>query len=208
MRSFIALGGILALVILFPPWAFADMASAINKPDTFAHKHYSANSVSPSAKAMGRVKGLARVKPKLKTSYSEDEIAAEVAREDAGREQSSPRAPAVESAAKPQPDPVNRRPKFAAGAPARESSESYTSKERAPIRARSNPDVKIFVCHFSVDRAKRLRDQTGVDSRFLISDSDGFEACGDRGGKIMAGNEDDRELTNVKESSSNKRAKK
>jgi hypothetical protein len=72
---------------------------------------------------------------------------------------------------------------------------AYTPPPAAVIKNGEFP--KVAVCEVG-----------SLSSHYLISDSDGVDACAEHGGQIVAGRDEDRKLMNVKDSIMLKRAKK
>jgi hypothetical protein len=170
-----------------------------DKPDPYAHKHYSAKAIPKKA---------AKSKAKI---YSDAEIQAEIAAEHAGR---------------PEPvKPVLRKPTAAvqdirasrvvhemdtekAAAPVEKKIAAPTEYESPAPSASAGSFPKVVVCKFSVQPEKQRYGKGLISSRYLVSDSDGFEACNDYGGEIIAGNDQDRGLLNVKDSALLRHSKK
>jgi hypothetical protein len=227
---------LLALSLVFYCFhASAFFTASTDKPDPYARRHYTAADLPAAKRTAAAKKAAAAAKAKTPTDA---EIMAEIEREDAGTEAGikAPSAPKVFShkianpvaAAKPAA-PVAKPATALASKPEPTESSVALKVESAPVEgaakntsfrpsdksvdefaapaisapAKSYPSV--VVCRFSLPGKQK---RASITSRYLISDSDGFEACNQHGGEVTAGNDDDRTLMNVKDSAILKRTKK
>lgn len=169
--------GLIAVCFCSQP-AMAYLTATADKPDPYARRHYTAADLPAAKKLASMKKG-----KKQKQTISDEEIAAEIAREDAGRSPATPNA--------------TRAPK---------EKDCAKSPRTSELRARHFATPAATHSIIAVCRLKPMPSK--IASRYLISDSDGYDACNDRGGDVIAGNDDDRALANVKDAGQSERAKK